>query len=773
VIRQQKACLDEAGATAGERRRAVHVQVRGVVQGVGFRPTVFRLARDHALNGWVLNAEHGVDIHVEGSQLALEAFLRDLKSHPPPAAAIDSLDVDPVKYEGFTDFTIRSSVRSGNPTVRVSPDLCVCSDCLTEMFDPAEARAGYPYINCTNCGPRYSIIEDLPYDRARTTMRAWQLCASCDSQYHDPTDRRFHAQPIACPKCGPLYWLRAADGQPTAFDDRDPVRSAASLLARGGIVATKGLGGYHLACDATNATAVDLLRSRKFRKEQPFALMARDLEVARSTVELSPEAIELLQSVARPIVLGRALVSLPGVAPDNRDYGVMLPYAPLHHLLFTAGAPPLLVMTSANRSGEPLAYVDDDAFERLGGLADAFLVGERPIARRVDDSVVCVSVHGPTMLRRARGYAPGAVTIMPAERPVLALGADLKNTITLVVDHQAFMSQYIGDLEDARTVESFKATIGDLMRLYDVPWKDVLVVCDAHPGYRSTAAAEHLPAGPARRIQHHRAHIASVLAERQEWDTRVVGASFDGTGFGDDWSTWGGEFFVGSVRAGFARVACLRPVRMVGGDAAARHPVQAAAGFVEQLDDTPDFTRAPFNFPTRFVQASALLHAGVRVAPSTSMGRLFDTIAALVGFTRPTTYEGQAAIWLEHLSAESTTEHVSPFPFHSNELDFRVLLDDVVKRRLSGERSANIAWSAQIGIAHGVYRALIALAAEHAVDIVVVSGGVFQNQLLLSELHARCAGRLQLWTNRVVPPNDGGISLGQAALAALGPATGS
>ena len=545
------------------------------------------------------------------------------------------------------------------------------------------------------------------------------------------------------------------------------------LMASGGIVAVKGLGGYHLACDATDDGAVGLLRARKFRKEQPFALMARDLDVARGAVELSAVAIELLQSVARPIVIGKAVKPLTDVAPDNRDYGVMLPYAPLHHLLFAAGAPPLLVMTSANRSGEPLAYQDADALDRLSGLADAFLVGERPIARRIDDSVIRIGPHGPTILRRARGYAPGAVATFPVDRPVLAVGADLKNTVTLVVDGQAFMSQYIGDLEDARTVESFQATIHDLMRLYEVSWKDVLVACDAHPGYRSTAWAEQLPAGPVRPIQHHRAHIASVLAERQQWDTRVVGASFDGTGYGDDGSTWGGELFAGSVQSGLVRVGCLRPVRMVGGDAAARHPVQAAAGFLEQLDEVPDFTRAPFNFPTRYGQATTLLHAGVRVAASTSMGRLFDTIAALLGFTRPTTFEGQAAIWLEHLAAEATGADVCPLPFHGAELDFRILLEDVIARRLAGERPANIARAAQVGIAHGVYGALIALAAENAVDTVVLSGGVFQNQLLLNELHSRCEGRLRVWTNHVVPPNDGGISLGQAALAALGTMTAS
>jgi hydrogenase maturation protein HypF len=729
---------------------------------------VFRLAREHALTGWVLNAESGVEMHLEGSAPALDAFLRDLKEHPPRAATIDSLDVAPAALEGFRDFTIRASSRTDRPTVRVSPDLCVCPDCLSELFDADNARAGYPYINCTNCGPRYSIIEDLPYDRAQTTMRWWRLCSACEAQYQDVNDRRFHAQPTACPECGPRYSLRNADGQPASLNGVDPIAAVAALITQGRIVAIKGLGGYHLSCDANNAGAVGLLRARKFRKEQPFALMARNVDIARRVVHLTDAAVDLLESIARPIVLAPALKPLAAVAPDNRELGVMLPYAPLHHLLFARGAPPLLVMTSANRSGEPLAYQDDDAFDRLSGIADAFLVGERPIARRVDDSVIRIGPLGPTILRRARGYAPGAVATLPTDRPVLALGADLKNTVTLVVGGQAFMSQYIGDLEDARTAASFEATIRDLMRLYDVSWKDVIVACDAHPGYRSTAWAERLPAGIVRAIQHHRAHIASVLAERQEWDARVVGASFDGTGYGDDGSTWGGEIFVGSVRDGFDRIGRLRPVRMAGGDAAARHPVQAAAGFIEQLDEVPDLAGAPFHFPSRFVQASALLRAGIRVGASTSMGRLFDALAALVGFTRPTTFEGQAAIWLEHLAGTARTEDACPFPFENRELDFRPLLEDVIRRRLAGEPPAEIARAAQRGIAHGTKAALAAIAMGHGIKTAVVSGGVFQNHLLLNDLHACSAGSLRLWTNRRVPPNDGGVSLGQAALASLG-----
>ncbi len=653
--------------------------------------------------------------------------------------------------------------------MRVSPDLCVCEDCLEELSRPGGLRSGYPYINCTNCGPRYSIVEGLPYDRGQTTMRGWPLCEACAREYRDPGDRRFHAQPTACFACGPRYGLRPGCEQIATAEGAgaDPIRTAARLLAAGRILAVKGLGGYHLVCDAADAAAVGRLRARKFRKEQPFALMARDLATAQAAVQLPESALALLQSSARPIVLGPAAVELPDVAPDNHELGVMLPYAPLHHLLFRHGAPPLLVMTSANRSGEPLAYQDEDAVARLAGLADLFLVGERPIARRVDDSVVRMAPGGPMFLRRSRGYAPGAVAAIPSGRPILALGANLKNTVTLVVSGQAFMSQYIGDLEDARTTESFEATIRDLMRLYEVSWGDTVVACDTHPGYRSTDCAERLPAAAVYRVQHHRAHIASVLAERGEWDRRVVGASFDGTGYGDDGSTWGGEILVGSVREGFDRVASLRPVRMAGGDAAARHPVQAAAGFIEQLDAVPDLMRAPFLFPKRFTQASALLHAGIRIGASTSMGRLFDAIAALVGFTRPVTFEGQAAIWLEQLAGDARDVDPYPFSFRDGELDFRPLLQAVIARRLAGEPPAAIARAAQAGIAQGVLAALTGVARERGLDTAVLSGGVFQNQLFLEALHSHRPGWLELWTNHVVPPNDGGISLGQAALAAF------
>jgi hydrogenase maturation protein HypF len=745
---------------------ACSIRVRGIVQGVGFRPFIYRLARSHALNGWVLNAENGVEIHLEGDPSAIEAFVHRLKTQPPPAANIAEIDIKTEAPQGFSDFTIRESERRDRPTVRISPDLPVCDACLQEMFDPSDRRYRYPYINCTNCGPRYTVILSLPYDRPATTMKDWPLDPYCSGEYHDPGNRRFHAQPVACPQCGPRFQL--LDGEATCVGDA-AIQSAAHRLREGSILGVKGLGGYHLACDAANVGAVRALRERKYRKEKPFAVMAKNLAVARGLVELPPAGEQLLTSSARPIVLARARRTLEAVAPDTDELGIMLPYAPLHHLLFSAGAPDVLVMTSANRSSEPIAYEDADARERLSGIADALLVGERPIARRVDDSVARAGTFGPVILRRSRGYAPGAVTSLPLRRPVLAVGADLKNAITLVVDGQAFVSQHIGDLDHYQALVAFEETIRDLVSMYDVGWEDLLVIHDAHPQYASSLHALKLSCAERRAVQHHRAHVASVLAERGDWDTQVLGVSFDGTGYGDDGSIWGGEVFAGSIRKGFERVAHLRPALLPGGDAAAQFPVQAAAGFLCQVEGLPDLTKPPFNFPPRFTKALDLAGKAVRTFPTTSVGRLFDTAAALLGFVREITYEGQAAMWLEHQARKSSScIEAFPFPFASNELDFRPLLSSVAEERLRGTAPSVIARAFQRAVAQGLADAVTSLCQKHKIEVLVMSGGVFQNDLLLEDLRDLLQGTpLQVWTNHAVPPNDGGISLGQAALGAL------
>lgn len=739
---------------------AKSIRVRGVVQGVGFRPFVFRLARANSLAGWVLNEEDGVNIHLEGAERAVDAFLADLAAQPPPAARILAIDVGPTETVGLNEFTIRNSERNHRPSVAVSPDLPVCEACLSELFDPADPRYRYPYINCTNCGPRYSVIERLPYDRANTTMQPWPLDAFCAAQFEDPSDRRFHAQPVACAACGPHYCSEPAQGDQTGID------AIARLLRDGRIVALKGIGGYHLACDARNPEAVRTLRDRKFRKEKPFAVMAASLEIARSLAELSHDAEALLTSPARPIVLAPQRIELAGVAPQNHELGVMLPYAPLHHLLFAAGAPEVLVMTSANRSSEPIAYRDEDARQSLAAIADAFLIGERPIARRIDDSVARAGIFGPAVLRRSRGLAPGAVTTIPVDRPILALGADLKNSITLVVEGQAFVSQHIGDLEHYEAFLAFRQTIEDLLSMYEVDRERLLVAHDAHPQYASTQLAVEFACPQKHAVQHHRAHVASVLAERQAWDRRVIGVSFDGAGFGDDGKIWGGEFFVGSITTGFERVLHLRRAGLPGGDAAARFPVQCAGGFVFDLYNAADFTMPPFEFDWRYRAATELLRHNVRAFETTSTGRLFDTVAALLGFTREITFEGQAAMWLEHLAHGAPDCEAYPFPIVGDELDWRPLLMRVVKDRLAERPVAEIARAFHAAVAQGLTRAALMLCEAHAIDTIVFSGGVFQNELLL-QLTKPLLSSVTVWTNSAVPPNDGGISLGQAALAAF------
>lgn len=757
---------DDSTQEASDCKIARLIRIRGVVQGVGFRPFVYRLAFEHGVHGWVLNGEAGVLIHAEGTERELQVFVQQLTKQAPPAAIISDVEVQSAEPEGLSDFTIHESERREKPTVRISPDLPVCNECLRELFDPENRRYQYPYINCTNCGPRYTVILALPYDRPNTTMKDWPLDEYCDSEYHDPANRRFHAQPVACAECGPHYWLQ--NGEDVSRGDAPAIQKTVEMLKQGMIVAVKGLGGHHLACDARNHSAVLALRERKYRKEKPFAVMVKDVDAARTVVELSPSAESLLTSMARPIVLAEAKTQLPDVAPGNDELGVMLPYTPLHHLLFAAGAPDILVMTSANRSSEPIAYEERDAFDRLAGVADAFLVGERPIARRVDDSVVRAGAFGPVILRRSRGYAPGVVANLPITRPLLAVGADLKNSVTLVVDGQALVSQHIGDLDHYQAFEAFQQTIRDLVSMYDVNWDDLLVVHDAHPQYLSTTYAIGIAACEKRAIQHHRAHIASVLAELGEWDKRVLGVSFDGTGYGDDGSIWGGEFFAGSVAEGFRHVAHLRRADLPGGDAAAQHPVQAAAGFLSQVEGLPNLTEPPFNFPVRYQQAMELVRKKVRTFATTSIGRLFDSAAALLGFTHAITFEGQAAMWVENLAQRSAIVEAYPFPFVEGELDFRPLLAAVADDRKAGRDQRAIARRFQRGVAEGLCSAVKVLCQESQVDTIVLSGGVFQNELLLCNVREMLKGEaLLIWTNHAVPPNDGGISLGQAALAAF------
>lgn len=749
------------------------IRVQGVVQGVGFRPFVYLLAHRHGLDGWVLNDAQGVLIEAVGDPRAVAAFTAALRDDAPVAARVDTVTtVERVPADApGPPFEIRESAEGDRITTLISPDLAICNACLEELFDPRDPRYGYPYINCTHCGPRYSIIEALPYDRPKTTMAAWPLCERCAGEYGDPTNRRFHAQPVACPSCGPGYRLLDADGTPLTA--RDPVSQAARRLAEGAIVAIKGIGGYHLACDARNPTSVAALRQRKVRKEKPFALMARDLATAREALSVSPAEAEVLLSPARPIVLlARGNAALPeALAPGNADLGLMLPYAPLHHLLFAAGAPGLLVMTSANRASEPIAYRDEEALRVLAGLADAFLVGERGIARRVDDSVAALLDGRLTLLRRARGYAPESVVDDPrfdVDPPILALGAGLKNAITLAVAGRAFVSQHLGDLDQVEALLAFEETVHDLCAMYGVDPARARVVADLHPDYGSSRLARTL-GGPVLRVQHHRAHVASVLAERRAWDAVVVGVAFDGAGLGEDGTVWGGEAFAGSLTDGLAHVAHLRPAPLPGGDGAARRPAQAAVGFLwEQPDGVAWRDLLP---PETVALTGRLIETGVRTPQTTSVGRLFDTAAALLGFDRAMTFEGQAAIFLEALARSDGgaggLEDGYPLPFEHGAWDHRPLLAALVADVRRGVDVTTCARRFHAGVARGVVRGAAHLADEHAARAVVLSGGVWQNRLLHASAVAGLRARgLDVWWNHKVPPGDGGVSLGQAALAA-------
>lgn len=796
--------------------KAIKVRVKGVVQGVGFRPFIYLLAREHSLKGWVLNDEAGVEIHLEGDSSKLEKFLEELPLKAPRASRLDEVSSKNCRLEGIAEFEIVESRQGKNIVTRISPDMVVCDSCLDDLGNEDDQHYEYPYVNCTHCGPRYSIIKSLPYDRTATTMADWPMCDHCKTAYDNPENRRFHAQPVACPRCGPDYYLTrdGVEEHPNALSltGRAAIKKAASLIKEGKIVAIKGIGGYHLAVDAANDEALTLLRERKYRKEKPFALMMESLELAREFVYLNREQEEALTSIARPIVLCRSrttekqsggsrqsALNIDLLAPGNLDLGLMLPYTPLHHLLFQYGCPGVLVLTSANRSSEPIAYTDEDAFRDLADIADAYLVGERPIARRVDDSIVCTSSCGPHILRRARGYAPDVVAKMPYSEPVLALGADLKNTVALVVNGQAIVSQHIGDLEHLSCYEAFEETIRDLTSMYgigigdgdgdgfELGFGDLTVVHDRHPQYRSTQYAESLSqAKSVIGIQHHQAHVASVLAEHEMFEEPVLGIAFDGTGWGDDGSIWGGEFFTGSIADGFERCASILPTSMPGGDAAAMSPTQAAAGFLWTcLDDSKDtedaikaarqfpndlelFCQTPFDFSSRFKKALSLLDKNVQCWKSTSVGRLFDAAAAIAGFNGDITYEAQAAVWFEHKGRRATGGAYYDFRFDSdqNVLDWRGAIRSMVEERIKGASEVEIAGAFHLGLARGMAEAASYLCSNHGLSTVAVSGGVMQNMLLMDLFAGECKGRgLKLIANHKVPANDGGISLGQAALA--------
>src|SRR6478609_1438158 len=709
-------------------RRRLRICVRGVVQGVGFRPYVYTCAAAAGLTGSVRNDSSGAIVEVEGDEPAVEAFLTRLQRQPPPLAVIEELSTQDIPLVGGTGFTIADTSRSEGGRTLASPDVAMCADCAAELRDPTDRRYRHPFVNCTNCGPRFTIIGSLPYDRSATTMARFPMCDDCAREYADPTDRRFHAQPVCCPNCGPTLRYRAHDGRLT--HGADGLQQARKLLRDGRILALKGIGGYHLACDAADELAVAELRRRKRRGDKPFAVMVPDLDAARAVAKVDDASARALSGVQRPIVL---LARRPdaavahAVAPHNPDLGVMLGYAPLHVLLFGLRCddpgPQCLVMTSGNLGGEPICFTDDDAVDRLSELADGWLMHDRDILVPCDDSVIRMVDDVELPIRRSRGYAPLPVALPVPVPPTLAVGADLKNTLAVADGKYAWLSQHVGDMDDLATLSAFDSAHRHLCALTGV--SPEVLVADAHPGYRSTAwARRHADGRPVRYVQHHHAHLAAVMAEHGlDGNQEVLGFAFDGTGYGPDGAVWGGEAMLADYK-GYRRLGQLKYVPLAGGDLSVIRPYRMAlahlwAAGLPWDDELPPVRACP---PDERRVLRHQLETGLACAPTSSMGRLFDAVAALAGVRQEVAYEAQAAIELEGLARHE-----------------------------------------DCGIGRYAFAALVvdvATAAE--TPTVALSGGVFQNALLLRLAGQRLrAEGFEVITHRHVPPNDGGIGLGQ------------
>ena len=783
---------DRPPAPSRSGRQGLRVHVTGVVQGVGFRPFVHRLALDSGLAGWVRNESGEVFLEIEGPADSLEAFLTRLRAEAPVLARIDGLETEPVPARGIEGFRVLESVATGG-RLPVSPDVATCEPCLDELFDPDDRRYRYPFITCTDCGPRYTVIEDMPYDRVRTSMRTFPQCDGCRREYTDPANRRFHSETNSCPACGPRVWLEVPGGQPAEAGDH-AIGAAASRLIAGEVVAIRGLGGYHLACDASDEDAVARLRERKARDRKPLAVMVPDLEAAKRLGRVGAAEKRLLLSPERPIVLLRSAADsglAPSVSPGLDTVGVMLAYTPLHALLLEE-VDRALVMTSGNLSELPICTSNAEARERLGDVADAFLMHDREIVARYDDSVVRVMAGAPAFIRRARGYAPLPVPlpVAPAQ-PLLAVGPHLKNTFCLAAEEAAFVSQHVGDLENAETLDHYREALHRFRALFRIDPE--VVVRDQHPGYLSTRIAEEMGLSRVIEVQHHHAHIAAVAGEHSVGDP-VIGIAFDGTGYGDDGNTWGAEFLLSDL-TGYRRLGQLRYAPMPGGDLAARSPWRVAAGYASLEPDLARVLERAFRGvegeTRRIVEAQ--IERRINAPLASSMGRLFDAASAVLGLRSEARYEGQAAMELEALAsrylaglgsrdadaaariheagARSALPVVElPIDRAAGEpavLDPLPLLADLAERAESGTPTGLLAAAFHLSVGLATVGFAVSACAEQKIGRVALGGGVFQNALLLAivERGLEAEGLHVLLPERL-GPNDGAVSYGQAVVAA-------
>jgi len=757
---EPRGCCTLAVAMGNTRLR---VYVRGAVQGVGFRPTVYRIATDLGLSGWVINSPAGVEVDIEGATDAVARFVPALLEQKPPRAIIQGLETRHLDPAGRNGFEVRETRTQGAATTLVLPDIAVCSDCLREMSDPADRRFGYPFINCTNCGPRFTIIESLPYDRARTTMARFVMCPACRAEYEDPRDRRFHAQPNACPSCGPQLALWDPAGAVLAART-GALAAAVDAIRAGQVVAVKGIGGFHLMCDARNDAAVGELRRRKHREEKPFAVMFPDLAAARAACDVSGLEQQLLSSPEAPIVLlrRRGGTLSPRIAPGNPYLGVVLPYAPLHHLLMRdLGFP--VVATSGNLTDEPIVTDEHDALDRLSGIADALLVHDRPIARYADDSIARIVAGRPMLVRRARGYAPLPLATTESRESILAVGAHLKSTIGFSVDGQLMLSHHLGDLETPQALAGFHDVVARLPGLYG--FTPTTIAQDLHPDYASTQFAESLP-GRHVSVQHHAAHVFACMADN-ELTGEVLGVSWDGTGLGTDGTIWGGEFL--RVRDGaFRRVAHLRTFPLAGGDSAAREPRRSALGLLHEIEKEAVFARADLGARLGFDTAElkglhGMFATGTGVARTSSAGRLFDGVAALAGLRTRSAFEGQAAMELEFAAMDVSDDDAYPFGVEGEAVDWAPMVAAIEEDRRSGLTVAGIAKRFH----NTLTEMIVTVAKREGLRRVCLTGGCFQNLSLAERTIERLAatGFTPYWHQRV-PPNDGGIALGQLVAAA-------